>query len=310
MPEAARHRAAPPVVRALSRLVRWMPVGRYRLIHESRRFAIAPFVGHLSADLGGFAFLCDPRDSVAREVCYTGVYEPQETQLASLILNRGDVFVDIGANWGYFTLAAAHWTGASGRVIAFEPDPRLFDVLQRNVALNGLRSVEAHGVAVADCRGSLPFTGFCDVGDNWGLSRTVLPGEVADFHADAVALDDVLDASGIERVQLTKIDVEGGEAAVLAGMRRGLRAGRYRYILIECHPRLLAERGYDEENTLRPLVDTGYRVATIVHTPHLHRLAARQRLPSSALLEPYVRGSFRHHWPHLLAAAPGAPDLP
>jgi FkbM family methyltransferase len=310
MPEAARHRAAPPAVRALSRLVRWMPIGRYRLIHESRRFAIAPFVGYLSDDLGGLAFLCDPRDSVAREVCYTGVYEPQETQLASLILSRGDVFVDIGANWGYFTLAASHWTGPSGRVVAFEPHPRLFDLLRRNLALNGLRGVEAHRVAVSDCRGSLAFTAFRDDGDNWGLSRTALRGEVADFNADAVALDDVLDASGIERVQLTKIDVEGGEAAVLAGMRRGLRAGRYRYILIECHPRLLAARGHDEESTLRPIVDAGYRVSTVVHTPHLHRLAARRRLSSSELLEPCAHGSFRHHWPHLLAAAPGAPDLP
>src|SRR5437773_2781526 len=121
MPERGAMRAAPPGVRALSHVLRWMPVGRYRLIYESRRFAIAPFVARLSQDLGGLSFQCDLRDSVAREVCYTGRYEPQETQLVARILNRGDVFVDAGANWGYFTLAASHWVGPSGRVLAFEP---------------------------------------------------------------------------------------------------------------------------------------------------------------------------------------------
>jgi len=286
-----------------------MPAGRYRLIHESRRLAIAPFVAHLSPDLGGLAFHCDPRDSLAREVCYTGLYEPQETQLASRIVTRGDVVVDVGANWGYFTLAASHWTGVSGRVLAFEPEARLFELLQRNVALNGLRHVEAHQVAVAEQRGSVPFTAFIDTSDNWGLSRMACPDAAADFLADSVALDDVIDASAIERVQLTKIDVEGSEAAVLAGMRRGLHARRYRYILIECHPALLAQRGHREEDTLAPIVDAGYRVSTIVHTPQLHILATRKRLPAAQLLRPYVHDAFAADWPHLLAAAPGAPDL-
>src|SRR6476620_3174460 len=60
-------RPAPAAVRVFSHILRWMPVGRYRLIHESRRVALAPFVAHLSSDLGGLAFQCDPRDSVARE---------------------------------------------------------------------------------------------------------------------------------------------------------------------------------------------------------------------------------------------------
>jgi FkbM family methyltransferase len=301
-------RTAPPAVRVLSRVIRWMPAGRYRLIHESRRLAIAPFVAHLSAELGGLAFRCDPRDSVAREVCYTGCYEPQETQIASRILHPGDVFVDVGANWGYFTLAASHWVGRSGRIIAFEPEPRLFDLLQVNLGLNGLDCVESHRVAVADRHRSLPFLAFVEMSDNWGQSREAAPDADADFEIEAVALDETLDAAGIDRVQLTKIDVEGGEAAVLAGMRRGLRAGRYRYLLLECHPALLSQRGHTEDDTLRPLVEADYRFWTIPHTPHIHRLAARKRLTIGELLRPYAHGSFDGEWPHLLAAAPGAAD--
>lgn len=286
-----------------------MPSGRYRLIHESRRFAIAPFVAHLSRDLGSLAFVCDPRDSVAREVCYTGIYEPQETRLASRVLRRGDVFVDVGANWGYFTLAASHWTGTGGRVLAFEPEPRLFELLRRNLALNGLRMVEPYPLAIAARRERLPFSAFVADHGNWGVSHAARSVGSADFHVEAAALDDVLDAAAIERVQLTKIDVEGGESAVLAGMRRGLRAGRYRYILLECHPVLLAERGVDEAEALRPIVESGYALWTIVHTAQMHRLAARKPLKPSRLLRRYAYGSFRTDWPHLLAVAPDAPAL-
>jgi FkbM family methyltransferase len=308
VPEPAEVRGAPPAVRALSHVLRWMPVGRYRLIYESRRFAIAPFVARLPRDLGGLSFHCDLRDSVAREVCYTGRYEPQETQLASRLLRHGDVFADVGANWGYFTLAAAHWVGRSGRVLAFEPEPRLFKLLRMNVALNALEQVHTRRLAIADRSRRVPFTAFLASDDNWGQSRAARAGTVVDFVADAAALDDVLDGAGIDRVALTKMDVEGGEAAALAGMQRGLRAGRYSYVLLECHPALLRQRGHGEEDTLRPLVDARYRLWTIPHTPQLHRRAARRPLSTRALLRPYVRGAFDGSWPHLLAAAPGTPD--
>src|SRR3954470_5617129 len=111
----------PPLwVRALAAGVPHMPVGRYWMVNQLRHGPAPPFMMRLPQRLGGFLYECDQRDSVAREVCYTGWYEPQETQLASRILGPGDVFVDVGANWGYFSLIAAHWVGGTGRVIAFE----------------------------------------------------------------------------------------------------------------------------------------------------------------------------------------------
>ena len=308
MPDIAV-RPAPVAVRALTRVIRWTPLGRYRLIHEARRLAVEPFVAHLSADLGAMAFMCDTRDSVAREVCYTGCYEPQETQLLTRILNRGDVFVDVGANWGYFTLAAAHAVGPGGHVLSFEPEPRLFEMLRKNIELNALNWVRIERVALADRRVTLPFAAFESDGGNWGLSRALGVNAAGDFEADAVALDGALAEAGLSSVTLTKIDVEGGEAAVLAGMRCGLAAGRYRYVLLECHPAVLAERGFGERETLAPLVHAGYRMWSIVHTPQLHRLAARRPLKTGELVRPYVAGAFATAWPHLLAIAPDAPDL-
>jgi FkbM family methyltransferase len=301
-------RPAPLWVRTLAGVLPWMPVGRYWLVHQLRRFDIPPFVMRLPPALGGFAFHCDQRDTVAREVCFTGWYEPQETQLASRLLGAGDVFVDVGANWGYFTLAGAHWVGPAGRVLAFEPEPRLFALLTANLAANHLTFVQPHPIAVAAGSGLLRFQAFQADSGNWGQSRSIGVESPADFECRTVALDDALDAAGIGTVHLTKIDVEGGEADVLAGMARGLASGRYRYVLMECHPELLAERGLTESDCVARLLAAGYRAWLVMRTPALHRRAASHSLPAAELIRPYRPGDALGAWPHVLAAAPAAPD--
>ena len=119
--------------------VRALPFGRYRAANFVGRFSRGPFRASLPADLGGYAFACDLRDSIAREVCFTGRYEPQETRLALAILRPGMTAVDAGANWGYFTLLSAHAVGPRGRVVALEPHPALSGLL----ALSSVRHVWA-----------------------------------------------------------------------------------------------------------------------------------------------------------------------
>ena len=122
-------------------VVSHLPFARYRVLSRLRRLGTYPFLMRFPADLGGGVFHCDLRDATAAEVCFTGRYEPQETQLLRDLLEPGNVFVDVGANWGYYTLAAAHMVGPEGRVVAFEPEPRLFALLTANIAANTLRHV-------------------------------------------------------------------------------------------------------------------------------------------------------------------------
>jgi FkbM family methyltransferase len=285
-----------------------MPLGRYWTLHQLRHVAVRPFMMRLPDRLGGFAYECDPRDSVAREVCFTGCYEPQETRLASRILRPLDVFVDVGANWGYFSLAAAHWVGPRGRVVAFEPEPRLYRMLTSNIAANGLTSIEAHRTAIAAGEGRLSFAAFRADGGNWGDSRAVGRGRPADFECATQGLDAVLDAAGVGAVQLVKIDVEGSEAGVLAGMQAGLANARYRYVLLECHPALLAERGESAGACVDALLAAGYRVWTVNHSPDAHRRAAKADVAGADLMQPYSAGAALHAWPHVVAAAPGTRD--
>ena len=89
--------------------------------------------------------LHDERDRfVSRQLRDQGIWEPFETTLVMASLAPGSVFVDVGANIGYFSVVAADIVGEDGQVLAFEPDPDNFALLQANLALNGLeRQTEA-----------------------------------------------------------------------------------------------------------------------------------------------------------------------
>ena len=129
-------RAAPTWIRALGSVVRRLPRGRYQIV-SSLRSSASPFVSTLGRELGAARFTCDLSDLISREVCLTGCYEPPVTRLLQRRLGRGGTMVDVGANWGYFTLLAAAVSDQEGRVISLEPDPRHFDALEANVRLNG-----------------------------------------------------------------------------------------------------------------------------------------------------------------------------
>lgn len=298
-------RPAPLWSRAAAAVIRRLPFGRYGATHAIGHLNIRPFIATLPADLGGFSFHCDLGDAIAREACFTGRYEPQDTQLLRGLIRPGDTVVDLGANWGYYTLAAAHWTTAAGRVVAFEPDPRLFAILERNVGMNRLAHVVLEHRAVGAAAGRSGFLGYRDGTENRGVSRMAGSKDVADFFSPLVALDEALDDLGVRQVRLVKMDIEGAEVDALLGMRPGLGSHRYQYVLVEIHPSLLASRGSSPTAALQPLTDAGYRLWSIDHSSAIYRRAARRHVAAAELLRPFDPGRALEAWPHLLAVAPG-----
>jgi len=301
---------APLWVSLSASAIRTLPFGRYHLANALARFAGTPFLARLPPDLGGSSFVCDLHDTISREVCFTGRYEPQETQLALRLLGPGMVVADVGANWGYFTLVCAHLVGRIGRVIALEPHPRLATMLAENVGSNALSQVEvlrvAAGATSFGAGESRAFVGFDEQGGNWGVSRAAQGAEVPDFEAQVVALDALLDDRQAGRIDLVKIDIEGAEAEALRGMEAGLERHRYRYVLVECHPAGLAHMGASVEQCLTPLRRAGYRGWHIDHSAAMHRRAAGATVPTAELIAPIDESVLASdHWPHLLWAAPG-----
>lgn len=252
-------RAAPPWWIGLgATAIRRLPAGRYRAAAALARTAPSPFIARLPAALGGARFSCDLGDEIARDAALTGSYEPQISWVFQRALGPGMVFVDAGANWGYFSLLAASRVGPGGVVLALEPDPRMFAQLAANFDLNGFGHARARPFAASSADGVVTLEGYAEGSSNRGISRISDAG--AGLKVRAVALDGLLAAERIDAVDAIKIDVEGAEALVIAGMPDGLRAQRYARIFIELHPGLLAERGVTPDDCCAPLLGGGGRV--------------------------------------------------
>jgi FkbM family methyltransferase len=214
--------------------------------------------------------------------------------------------VDVGANWGYFTLLAAGLVGPRGRVLSLEPDPRLYARLTANLQRNDLGHVTACPVAAADQAGTLRLAGFDEQAGNWGLSRLTEQPAATTFAVRSCPVDALLDELGIGEVELLKMDIEGAEDLALRGMRAGLDRQRYRRILLEVHPTLLADRGLGVAAVLEPLQAAGYRAWRIDHSAEATRRAAYARTldPATFLCPLEGAEALGDSWPHLLWESP------
>jgi len=107
--------AEPRWLAAAAGIVKRLPRGRYRATDAlSRAVKVPAFAARFPRSDSGPVFECDLRNSLAREVYFTGQYEPQETALIEALVKSGQTFVDVGAHWGYFSLIASQ-KGRAGR---------------------------------------------------------------------------------------------------------------------------------------------------------------------------------------------------
>jgi FkbM family methyltransferase len=186
-------------------------------------------------------------------------YEPKTTQALLQLLQPGAVFVDVGANTGYFTVLAALQVGNGGHVFAFEPNPAVRDQLQRHLTVNGVTNrVTVCDVALADRNeDNAQFFVSCWPENDGISSLTPAPETIArgglrtesTIPVRVRTFDTWLQTAQVPRIDLMKIDVEGAETHVLTGMRGTLERLRPRRIICETPTdstavTLLRGRGY------------------------------------------------------------------
>jgi len=148
-------------------------------------------------------------------------------------LSAGDVFVDVGAHYGYYSVLAARWVGTSGKVAAFEATPDSIKLLKANT--DQYPQVTVSGTAVSDRVGTVTFWTFAGPADEWNsaISKEDHPGyEAIPLEIPCVTLDLALAEMKLQHVDMVKIDVEGGEPAVVRGMQA---------ILARDHPTIVIE---------------------------------------------------------------------
>lgn len=132
-------------------------------------------------------------------------------------LRKGDVFIDVGASIGYYTVLGAKIVGHTGRVLSIEPVPETVKILKRNLALNRIDNVEVFPFAVSNKKGPVVLH---VPRDCYGQASQL--GNSGDLvRAEAVCLDDV--SRSITQIRTIKIDVEGAEYEVLLGAKETLR---------------------------------------------------------------------------------------
>jgi FkbM family methyltransferase len=156
---------------------------------------------------------------------YCGLDEMEDMSLVLHALRPGDLFVDVGANVGSYSIIAA--AGAKATVIAVEPIQETFSHLFANIRINDLSgSISAHCVGLSNKQGTLAFTTALD-----SVNHVLLDGEDEDSRAVAVTTMDALCAH--QQPVVIKIDVEGHELAVLKGAESTLESPALLAVIIE-----------------------------------------------------------------------------
>ena len=183
------------------------------------------------------------------------------------LLRPADVFVDVGANWGYFSLAAAHWVGPRGRVVAFEPEPRLYRMLVTNIAANDIAWIETHPIAIAAGDGRMSFAAFREDAGNWGIREPWFTPARAISSARRAASTPHSTRRASAACGSSRSTSKAVKSECLPGCRRGWLPPGTDYVLLECHPALLAERGESAHGCVEVLLTAGYRVWMVAHSP-------------------------------------------
>ncbi|WP_367867053.1 FkbM family methyltransferase [Pedobacter sp. WC2423] len=179
---------------------------------------------------------------------YCGLHEFEDMAFLLHTLREDDLFLDIGANVGSYTMLASSEIGA--KTIAFEPILKTFKIFSQNIAINSIQDkVEALNIGLGSCKSVLKFTTSFDTGNHVSS-----PGDTESTEVNVDTLDNIL--SGRSPL-LMKIDVEGFETEVLNGSSNTLEDKSLKAIIIELNGS--GDRyGFDEKNIHLLLLNHGF----------------------------------------------------
>lgn len=191
-----------------------------------------------------------------------GTYEPNVQDAIMEDLHAGDVFYDIGANIGIFSLVAARRVGPSGRVHAFEPVKRNILALRHAIGRNQFNNIELSGVAVSSCSGVTRLNVARHIGGATLHGYGVPPDLSHQVPVTTIAIDDKIASCSWRPPTLVKIDVEGAELAVLQGMAATMTQHRP-HLLIEIDDATAAGLAGKMAEVRAFVLDRGYAVSDL-----------------------------------------------
>jgi FkbM family methyltransferase len=250
------------MMRATSFSLNWLPWGLLSKLRTvpyvapalERAFSLAslPARGKVVSIRSGEAKGLSFRIGRASNIWATGRVETEVQHVLREFVRPGDVFFDVGANVGFFTLLAARFVGPTGTVVAFEPQPENLEALRGNVSLNGFTNVIVDSRAVSSSSGTRVL--------DWRNPPTarLVDGSQAhsgrSFSVGTTSIDDYVADNPGHAPRMVKIDVEGHELDVIQGMKR---------TLLEHGPTILCEMHRTNRQLASALRALGYQMRVL-----------------------------------------------
>ena len=229
-----------------------------RMLREASSLAgkstVAPVHG-----IDGLTVMADFADERVLEVIHEIRGEDPEYAVMRELIGKGDTFVDVGANFGTFSLLASRLVGESGNVIAVEPQPRLVSLIEQSVALSHAGNCYVVPRACGRAEGTRRLLVPVDDSGRAGFFSAfsgAKPHEEMDV--GVTTLDSVLASVEPQRNVFIKIDVEGSEMDVLEGGVESITS-MHPTIMIEINPWSARAAGVSPKILVDRLRELGYR---------------------------------------------------
>jgi len=222
--------------------------------------------------INGQIMYLDKKDSL--NLSFNRNYESVEIEIVKKEIKEGATVIDIGANIGYYTLIFAQLAGKNGKVFAFEPDPKNFQILKKNIEINGHKNVILEEKAISNKEGNLKL--FLSK-DNHGMHR-IYPSKFCEASIDisSIKLDNYFKNN--MKIDFIKIDIEGAEYDALKGMTSLIEKNKKLTILIEFAPASIEEFGGRPEEVLDFFIDKGFDIFCINNNDMMEERITKKQL--------------------------------
>ncbi len=167
----------------------------------------------------GIAFnISTKKNSMSKSLILQEHTESNETKFLKKIIKPGQTVLDVGANFGWYSIHFSNWVGQSGKVFAFEPVPEIYEELTSNIKLNFCQNITVFNCALGNQNESVLFNVSEFEGGSGASSENLKFGKK--IKVSKHKLDDLMNDQNLDNIDFLKIDIEGGELNMLKGAEK------------------------------------------------------------------------------------------
>lgn len=209
----------------------------------------------------GSKMFLDPGDSL--DLSINGVYGELDTKIIREEIHEGDIVIDVGANIGYYTLIFAQLVGSSGKVFAFEPESKNFEILKKNIKINNYQNIVAEQKIVSDKSGIVKLF----IAEHGIVGHRINQQKSSQkfIEVESIILDNYIKKLNLDnKINFIKIDVEGSEPKVLEGTKEIIQKSNQLKIFTEFNREAVEEYGIEPKE----MIDLFYRNGFKIYLPN------------------------------------------